>query len=72
MEPQPLYVGDRVRTIVPIAELPVGVHGIIRAIFPLGDLYDVFFTEGIGLRIVPRNKLEQLRRSQDSTSVGST
>jgi len=67
-----LYVGDRVRTIVPIAELPVGVHGIIRAIFPLGDLYDVFFTEGIGLRIVPRNKLEQLRRSQDSTSVGST
>ena len=72
MQPQPLYVGDRVRTIVPIAELPVGVHGIIRAIFPLGDLYDVFFTEGIGLRIVPRNKLEQLRRSQDSTSVGST
>jgi len=72
VEPQPLYVGDRVRTIVPIAELPVGVHGIIRAIFPLGDLYDVFFTEGIGLRIVPRNKLEQLRRSQDSTSVGST
>jgi hypothetical protein len=72
VEPQPLYVGDRVRTIVPIAELPVGVQGIIRAIFPLGDLYDVFFTEGIGLRIVPRNKLEQLRRSQDSTSVGST
>ena len=72
MEPQPLYVGDRVRTIVPIAELPVGVQGIIRAIFPLGDLYDVFFTEGIGLRIVPRNKLEQLRRSQDNTTAGST
>jgi hypothetical protein len=72
VQPQPLYVGDRVRTIVPIAELPVGVHGIIRAIFPLGDLYDVFFNEGIGLRIVPRNTLEQLRRSQDSTTAGST
>jgi hypothetical protein len=71
VQPQPLYVGERVRTIVPITELPVGVHGIIRAIFPLGDLYDVFFSGGIGLRIVHRSTLEHLQRSQDSTTAGS-
>jgi len=68
---QPLHVGDHVRTIVPIAELPIGVRGVVRAIFPLGDFYDVFFTEGIGLRIVQRNTLEHLRPSQDSTTVGN-
>jgi hypothetical protein len=66
-----LHVGDHVRTIVPIAELPIGVRGVVRAIFPLGDFYDVFFTEGIGLRIVQRNTLEHLRPSQDSTTVGN-
>jgi hypothetical protein len=61
VQPQPLYVGERVRTIVYIAELPVGMHGIVRAIFPLGDFYDVFFGGGIGLRIVHRSMLEHLR-----------
>jgi hypothetical protein len=72
VQPQPLHVGERVRTIVLIPELPIGVHGIVRAILPLGDFYDVFFSEGIGLRIVPRNKLENIRPSQDSTTAGST
>ena len=58
--PQPLHVGDRVRTIVPVAELPLGRQGIVRGLFPLGDFYDVFFSEGIGLRIVQRLKLERL------------
>src|SRR4051794_9952272 len=31
VQPQPLYVGERVRTIVYIAELPAGMHGIVRA-----------------------------------------
>ena len=47
VQPQPLHVGERVRTIVLIAELPVGVHGIVRAIFPLGDFYNVFFSGGL-------------------------
>ena len=66
---QPLPIGEHVRTIGPIAELPVGVQGIVRAIFPLGDFYDVFFSAGIGLRIVHRSALEHLRPSQDSTMV---
>ena len=70
VQPQPLYVGDRVRTLMPIAELPVGVQGIIRAIFPLGDLYDVFFSEGIGLRIVQRTKLEHLWPSHPARRRG--
>ena len=69
---QALHVGDQVRAIVPIEELPVGVHGIVRAIFPLGDFYDVFFTEGIGLRIVHRSKLEPLRPAQDCATASST
>lgn len=72
LQPQPLYVGERVRTIVYIAELPVGMHGIVRASFPLGDFYDVFFSGGIGLRIVHRSMLEHLRLPQDSTTAGST
>ena len=72
VQPQPLYVGDRVRTIVYIALLPIGMHGIVRAIFPLGDFYDVFFSAGIGLRIVHRSALEHLRLSQDGTMAGST
>jgi hypothetical protein len=68
---QPLPIGEHVRTIGPIAELPVGVQGIVRAIFPLGDFYDIFFTEGIGLRIVHRNKLESLPPAQDSTMANS-
>jgi len=71
VQPQPLYVGEHVRTVVPIAELPAGMHGIVRAIFPLGDFYDIFFTEGIGLRIVHRNKLESLPPAQDSTMANS-
>jgi hypothetical protein len=71
VQPQPLHVGELVRTIALIAELPVGAHGIVRAIFPLGDFYDVFFSEGIGLRIVHRNTLEHLRLSQDRTTAGS-
>ena len=70
VQPQPLYVGERVRTIVPIVDLPIGMHGIVRAIFPLCDFYDVFFSEGIGLRIVHRRMLEHLRQSQDSTTSG--
>jgi len=72
VQPQPLYVGEHVRTVVPIAELPAGMHGIVRAIFPLGDFYDVFFSEGIGLRIVHRSALEHLRLAQDGTMAGST
>ena len=68
----PLRIGERVRTIGPIALLPVGVHGIVRAIFPLGDFYDVYFTEGIGLRIVHRSKLEPLRPAQDCATASST
>ena len=71
VQPQPLYVGERVRTTVYIAQLPIGMHGIVCAIFPLGDFYDVFFSEGIGLRIVHRSTLEHLRPSQDSTTVGN-
>jgi hypothetical protein len=69
--PQPLQVGDCVRTIAPIAELPIGVHGIIRALFPIGDLYDVFFHEGIGLRIVHHTKIEPLPSIQDRTTPDS-
>ena len=72
VQPEPLYVGERVRTIVYIAELPVGMHGIVRAIFPLCDFYDVFFSEGIGLRIVHRSMLEHLRLPQANTTAGST
>jgi hypothetical protein len=72
VQPQPLYVGERVRTIVPIVDLPIGMPGIVRAIFPLGDFYDVFFSGGIGLRIVQRSMLEHLRLPQDSTTAGST
>ena len=72
LQPQPLYVGDRVRTIVYIALLPIGMHGIVHAIFPLGDFYDVFFTEGIGLRIVHRSKFEPLRPAQDCATASST
>ena len=68
---QPLPIGERVRTIGPLAELPVGAQGIVRVIFPLGDFYDIFFTEGIGLRIVHRNKLESLPPAQDSTMANS-
>jgi len=71
VQPQPLSVGERVRTIVPIVDLPIGMHGIVRAIFPLCDFYDVFFSEGIGLRIVHRSTLEHLRWSQYSTPAGS-
>jgi len=71
-QPQPLYIGEPVRTIVPIADLPIGMHGIVRAIFPLCNFYDVFFSEGIGLRIVHRTTLEHLRRLQDSTASGSS
>jgi hypothetical protein len=69
--PQPLQVGDRVRTIAPIAELPIGVQGIIRALFPMGDLYDVFFHEGIGLRIVHHTKIEPLPSIQDRITPDS-
>ena len=69
--PQPLHVGDRVRTIVPLVDLPAGVHGVVRAIFPLGDYYDVYFAEGIGLRIVHRRKLEPLRPTQESGMASS-
>ena len=69
---QPLPIGEHVRTIGPIAELPVGVQGIVRAIFPLGDFYDIFFTEGIGLRIVHRSKLEPLRPAQNRATASST
>ena len=72
VQPQPLYVGERVRTIVPIVGLPIGMHGIVHGIFPLCDFYDVFFSEGIGLRIVHRSALEHLRLSQDGTMAGST
>ena len=72
VQPQPLYVGERVRTIVPIVGLPIGMHGIVHGIFPLCDFYDVFFSEGIGLRIVHRRMLEHLRQPQDSTTSGST
>jgi hypothetical protein len=71
-QPQPLHVGDRVRTIAPLVELPIGVQGIIRAIFPLGDFYDIFFAEGIGLRIVHHTKLERLPPTQDSPTACST
>jgi hypothetical protein len=72
VQSEPLYVGERVRTIVYIAELPIGMHGIVRAIFPLCDFYDVFFNEGIGLRIVHRSMLEHLRLPQDGSTADST
>ena len=72
VQPQPLYIGEPVRTIVAIADLPIGMHGIVRAIFPLCDFYDVFFSEGIGLRIVHRTALEHLRRSKGSTVSDSS
>jgi hypothetical protein len=68
-QPQPLQVGDHVRTIMPLADLPIGVQGVVRAVFPLGDFYDVLFSEGIGLRIVHRNKLEALRPAQDCATM---
>jgi hypothetical protein len=61
VQPQPLYIGERVLTIVQVTELPIGTRGIVRAIFPLCDFYDIFFSEGIGLRIVHRSKLEHVR-----------
>ena len=66
---QALYVGDHVRTVVPLAELPMGVQGVVRAVFPLGDIYDVLFTDGIGLRIVHRNNLKLLELAQDSDTA---
>jgi hypothetical protein len=70
VQPQPLYVGERVRTIVPIVDLPIGMHGIVRAIFPLCDFYDVFFSEGIGLRIVHRRMLEHLTAVARQHDIG--
>src|SRR4051794_6000431 len=43
---QPLHVGDRVRTTVPRVDLPAGDHGIVRAIFPLGDVYAILIHAG--------------------------
>ena len=63
VQPQPLYVGEHVRTVVPIAELPAGMHGIVRAIFPLGDFYKIYFSAGIGLRVVHRCMLQHHRVS---------
>jgi hypothetical protein len=70
-QPQPLHVGDRVHTIAPSVELPVGVEGVVRAIFPLGDFYDVYFSQGIGLRIVLHTKLERLSLP-DTTAARSS
>ena len=67
----PLRIGQRVRTIGPIALLPIGAQGIVRAIFPLGDFYDILFTEGIGLRIVRRDKLESVPAAQDIATANS-
>jgi hypothetical protein len=72
VQPQPLYVGERVRTIVYVTELPVGMQGVVRAIFPLGDFYDVFFSGDIGLRIVHRSRLEHVRLPQDSMAADET
>lgn len=71
VQPQSLHLGDWVRTIAPLVQLPIGTQGVIRAIFPLGDFYGISFSEPIGLRIVHRTKLERLLPTQDSTTVGS-
>ena len=70
--PRPFYVGACVRTIERIAQLPIGTLGIMRTIVPVGDIYKVFFSAGIGHRIVHWGMIEPLRSSGCPPSQDST
>jgi hypothetical protein len=60
MEPSPIQIGDRVRTIRSLHRLPAGSVGTVTKIFGAADLLGVLFPGNRVPRFVYRDQLEVL------------
>ena len=54
---QQFLVGDRVRNIRPIGDLPSGTSGTVQRSFNVSSLYDVRFDGYRALRVIHRDNL---------------
>ena len=68
---QQFLVGDRVRTIRPIGDLPSGTSGTVQRSFRLSSLCDVRFDGYQALRVIHRDNLtlETAARETDDQQV---